>query len=210
MPLPEDRLGAALGNEINNATRAVTERVKRYHALPPVNKSLFRASGGAALVVSCLYVAVELKARAGELVTMFLRAPLNAPEGVWVPLAVWAACLGFGLLWFVVGVRNVGDARDTMRAFFSGLLAAGFAALLWLEAYPSPEMQLPLQGLYIAGLTGFGVRFWLSVWRPGGGPELEAVRRQQAHGRAREATPTETAARLREDGERRRRRQFRD
>jgi hypothetical protein len=94
-----------------------------------------------------------------------LRAPLNAPDEVWIPLAVWSGCAAAGVLMLVVGVLGARGSRDLMAASARLLLAAGCAALLWWQAYPAdwgPVAAFLLKGLYIGWLAANLVRFLIA------------------------------------------------
>lgn len=173
MPLPPDPLGQALGMFVNDTVQGVTRSIAHYHALPPIRKSLFRASVGAGLVVGSIDIAIMLNDRAVALASAFFSAPSSAPAAVWVPLAVWGFCFAFGLLWFLIGMRVAGVAPDLMRALYSALLCAAFVALLTRGMYPSPALRLPLHPLYLANIAGWGVRCFLSL--PIGGNALRRI-----------------------------------
>lgn len=175
MPRETYGIGSAIG-EIG----AVGQEISRYNALPPLKKNLFRAGGGA------------------DMMSALVRTPM-APREIWKPVAAWAAMLAFGLLWFVVGIKGARGPRDVMQAFWALILNGIYAALLWWEVYPPRDWgawavlaNFLLQGVYIAGIVGSLVRFWLSV-RGLPGEKLEAVKAQQEHGRARDATEAEAA-----------------
>jgi hypothetical protein len=205
-----------IDNAIQNVGDSFNREFVRYAARPPLKKNLFRAGGGAGLITFCVYVAVEFEAAmgltAGQLLHGSQALPAAPPEVWWVPRAAWVTVLAFGLLWFVVGVKGARGARDVMQAVWALILTGIFAALLWWGAYLPRDWVLVnflLHGIYIAGMVGSLVRFWLSV-RGLPGVKLEAVKAQQAHGRARDATETEAAAKLNENAAPRPPRQFQD
>ena len=178
-----------IGNDVN-------QRIDRYQALPPLKKNRVRAGIGAGLIALGLYIA------AGRPAVVFDNT---------VSIAIWAAVVGFGLLWFLVGIHGARSTRDVMSAFWSivaiaifGLLTIGGLRSLSL----SDDASFYLEGFFAACLVGSIVRFWLAV-RGLPSMNLEQVRSQQAHGRAREATPAEAAAKLGEQAASRPR-QFRD
>jgi len=73
-------------------------------------------------------------------------------------------------VWFFVGVHGARGARDIMQAFWALVLAAIYGGLLGIDAYLPPDWALAnfvLKGVYIGGVAGSFVRFWLSVRGPG-------------------------------------------
>jgi hypothetical protein len=190
---------------------AVAEPLARtaavWQSLPLLEKNRRRVGGGAGLIVFCIYVAVEFKRASGMSLGDLLRSPFvmaKAPAEFWAPYAIWGAALVYGVLRLVVGLRGARGPRDIMDGFWHFAFVAGDGALLWWKVYlPAdwggwtwPVNEL-LGGLYIAGIVSSTLRGWLA-WRGMGwaNKRLRAVERQQAHGRAREATPAEAAARL--------------
>jgi hypothetical protein len=161
----------------------IAEAIAQHNALPPDQKNRARASGGAGLIAFCLYVLV------------------TAPRlvfGAWLAVAIWAALLGFGGLWLYVGVRASVGPRDIMAAFWSAAGILFFLVLMSVGAYLPNDWIVAnflLKGFYISFAASCGMRLYLAV-RGLPGDSLEQVRTQQAHGRAREATEAEAAARL--------------
>jgi hypothetical protein len=175
MNMPQQQHSDVVAYAIREVSDSINREFIRYAARPPLRKNLFRAGGGAGLIAFCLYIPFELNVRGGisvaNMTLALIRAPMT-PTEIWIPIAVWAAALAFGLLWFVVGVKGARGARDVMQAFWALILTGIFAALLWWGAYLPRDWVLAnyfLQGLYIAGIVGSFVRFWLSVrGLPGG------------------------------------------
>jgi hypothetical protein len=174
-----------------------TEGIARHRALPPDQKNRARAHGGAGVIAFCLYALIT------EHRMVF---------GDWIAFAIWAGLFGFGALWFYIGYRASIGQRDIMAAFwsFGGILF--FLALMAFGVYLPDDWLLInflLKGLYIGSAAGSAMKFWLSV-RGMSSTTLEEVRAQQAHGRARDATEAEAAARLDEQAAPRPRREFQD
>jgi len=161
----------------------IAEAIQQHNALPPDQKNRARAAGGAGLIAFCLYVLV------------------TAPRlvfGAWIACAIWAALLGFGGLWLFVGVRASIGPRDIMAAFWSAAGILFFLVLMSIGAYLPNDWVVAnflLKGVYIGFVASCAMRLYLAV-RGMPGDSLEQVRTQQAHGRAREATEAEAAARL--------------
>ena len=174
----------------------IAEAIAQHNALPPDQKNRARASGGAGLIVFCLYALIT--------------APHLVFSGL-IVLAIWAGLAAFGALWLYVGVRAAIGPRDIMAAFWSGVGILFFLGLMVFGAYLPNDWLLTnflLKGLYIGSAAASAMRLYLAVrGMPGG--SLEQVRAQQAHGSAREATQAEAAARLGEQPTARDR-QFRD
>ena len=174
----------------------IAEAVAQHHALPPHEKNLARASGGAGLIAFCLYALIRA-------------APVIF--GDWIPFAIWAGLLAFGALWLFVGIKGSAGPRDIMNAFWSVVIVVVVLGLMLWGIYLPDDWLVAnflLQGLYIAMIASGLVRLWLAA-RGLPGVKLEEVRAQQAHGRARDATETEAAAKLNENAAPRPQRQFR-
>jgi hypothetical protein len=143
---------------------------KHYYNLPPVQKNRFRAWAGAFLLACALYWAIDAAAYTG---TGFLSLVLECYRGPTpraLTLVPWAAVTGYALLWLLVGMRNAHGGRDEMSAFWGGVFASIFAALLWTGAFPSPgrdqvgiAIAASLRGIYIAGLVASTVHFALAA-----------------------------------------------
>jgi hypothetical protein len=183
--MPQEFYG--IGRAIADVGDAFNQEISHYAALPPLRKNLYRAGGGAGLITFCLYIPYEMNVRGGvtikNMMLALVRAPM-APREMWIPIA-WAAMLAFGLLWFVVDVKGARGPRDVMQAFWALILTGIYAALLSWGAYLPRDWgawvvlaNFLLQGVYIAGIVGSLVRFWLSV-RGLPGEKLEAVNAQQ-------------------------------
>jgi hypothetical protein len=164
----------------------IAQAAAQFQSLPLLEKNRRRAGGGAGLIAFCLY------------------AVIAAPGLVfahWIPPALGAAALAYGLLRFVVGVRGALGPRDIMDGFWHGVFIVVCAGLLWCAYLPADwggwaiTINILLRGLYIAGIVSSTVRGWLAL-RGMPTARLDEVRTQQAHGSARDATPAEAAAKL--------------
>jgi hypothetical protein len=174
----------------------IAEAIAQHNALPPDQKNRARASGGAGLIAFCLYAVIAVPH------LVFSRL---------ITFVIWAGLAAFGALWLYVGVKAAIGPRDIMAAFWSGVGILFFLGLMVFGAYLPNDWLLTnflLKGLYIGSAAASAMRLYLAVrGLPGG--SLQQVRAQQAHGRAREATQAEAAARLGEQPAARDR-QFRD
>lgn len=175
MPEPQGPLSAI--------AQPIAEAIAQHNALPPDQKNRARAAGGAGLIAFCLYALIA--------------AP-GVLFGGWIAFAIWAALLGFGALWLYVGMRAAIGPRDIMAAFWSGVGIVFFTGLMVAGAYLPADwlvVNFLLKGFYIGSAASCAMRLYLAVrGMPRG--TLDAVRAQQAHGRARAATEAEAAARL--------------
>lgn len=185
-----------LGKGLGDVGDSLARDFSRYHALPPLKKSRFRAGAGAGLI------------------TLGGLALIEAPDLVftnWVSALIWAGMVGFGVLWLCVGIKGARGPREAMSIFWTGFSVLTFAGLSLLGRHllDAGGWSTFLESLFITGLVGSAVRLWLAA-RGMGSTGLEDVKSQQAHGRARDATPAEAAGKLNERDATRPQRQFRN
>lgn len=162
-----------------------TEGAAQYLALPLLEKNRKRAQWGAGLLTWCAYTANHFQSAAGVGPSDFVRAVPrlpDAPQEVWVPLAIWAGAAVLGLLWLFVGTRGLrGAPRDVMSAIWAVVLGGVFTAALWYEWYLPREwvlLNFLLQGSYWAMIAAQLVKFWLAVRSPtGSGKAARMVKR---------------------------------
>jgi hypothetical protein len=173
---------SGLEDAIRDVGENVSQNISHYHALPPLKKNRFRAGAGAALVGLAVYSAAG-------------RHDIVFADGL--SFGIWVVVVAFGLLWFFVGAHGAVSPRDVLSAVYSSIGAAffGLAAFAFGQALDGGDFDFFLEGFFLACVVACIVRFWLAV-RGLPGANLEAVRAQQAHGRARDASPAEAAARL--------------
>jgi hypothetical protein len=170
-----------------------TDAIAEHRALPPDQKNRARASGGAGLIAFCLYVLIAVP---------------QLPVSSWVAFVLWLALIAFGALWLVVGIKGSTGPRDIMAGFWSGIGILFFLGLMVVGAYLPADwvvVNFLLKGFYIGYAAACVVKLWVSA-RGIPSTGLDEVRAQQAHGRARDATEAETAARLGATGARAQRR----
>jgi hypothetical protein len=123
-----------------------TEGAAQYLAAPELVKNRKRAQWGAGLLAWCTYTAITFRSAIGtsfgDFVRFAERLP-DAPQEVWVPVAVWAGAAVLGLLWLSVGLRNLrGAPRNVMSAIWAVVLGGMFVAALWRGWYLPDEWAL--------------------------------------------------------------------
>jgi len=159
--------------------------LRRRRALPPYQRGLRRATGGAFLLALCVYAAAWfpqfLGQTLGNLVSAFLRTPREPPAA----LVVFAAFVALALVQLVagaIGARRGGD-RDLVSAICALVVAGGcFYLMEWNWYLSGPEavlVNVVLKGLYIAVMTAALVRVWLSLPSPGNAVRVVARHIQQ-------------------------------
>lgn len=160
--MTQERYG--FGDVIGDVAKNVAQSIDHHNKLPPREKNLARAGGGAGLIAGCTYTAAVYIPTFGShfaaVAQHFLSDPLDAPRSLQISVAAWSAVLGFGLLWFYVGVRGSRGPRDVMATFWAMVRAGIWAALLGWKIYLPSDWgtwitlgNLIIRGFYIAALV---------------------------------------------------------
>jgi hypothetical protein len=190
--MPQQPYG--IDSAIKDVGDNIAQNASRYHALPPLKKNRFRAGAGAGLIALGLYTVI------GRYGIVFAD---------WLSFVIWAAVVGFGVLWFSVGISGARSPREVMSAFWSiiAVVIFGFLAFVAVHLLDGSDFNFFMEGFFVAGLVGSIVRLWLAL-RGMPSTSLDAVKAQQAHGRARDASQAEAAAKLNENAAPRPQREF--
>lgn len=168
-----------LGDVVGDVARSAAQNIAQHNALPLREKNLVRVHYGAWLITACAYAGfwtvVLLGDRFSTVAKAFLSAPLKAPHEISIPVAVWAALLALGLLWFWVGVRGSRGPRDVMKTFWVIVRTAIWAALFWWKVYMPNDWgdwvvmgNVVLMGIYIAATVSNVIVIALLLRGPGG------------------------------------------
>lgn len=182
---------------VEAAIDSIGDILDRHHAIPEGRaKNTIRAAQGASMAAFCLY-------------TLIRAAPLIFDS--WIVFGIWAGVLAWAAMWIYVGVRGSTGFCQLPEAFWSVVSIGIFGALMIWGTLPGDwsVVNFLLYGFYLAGLAASAMQLWLSLR---GMPEmkLDAIRAQQAHGHARDATAVEALTKLDERNAARRVRQFHD
>jgi hypothetical protein len=146
---PLSAIGVPIGDGINTFLQKT-----------PQQRCQSLASYGTFLLWWCAY----LWPVAGDRMGALLRASVNAPRDLWMPVAAWAGCAAAGIVLLVVGVIGARGSWSPLAAAWRVLLASCCIALLWWPAYPAdwgPNGVFLLKGLYGSWLAMNLVRLWI-------------------------------------------------
>jgi hypothetical protein len=128
--------------------------------LPPHEQALARASHGAGIIAFVLLVGFGLFGVGG--VGAFFVAVAGHPDDLWKPALLLAVVMGWGITWFIVGVKRASGLRDgllTTRAIVK--LAGGLGGLIYLSRIPAkPDTSV---WVYLGVAFGFLAVLWCLV-----------------------------------------------
>jgi hypothetical protein len=184
--MPNNELGQAAGQLIGGtitdtiglASRTVgmaSQRIAKFHSLPPIQKERKRASYGIGLLAGGLYVFHTVQeshyASIGDMVHLYIRGLQERPEFA-APYFGWTFMIALGIAWTVVGLLGSRGPRDVMSAYWALFLIAFLGAMLAFEWYPLEILvgvRWFLKGIYLMALAASMTGLYLSLRGPGPG-----------------------------------------